>query len=78
MGALKASEPVVDEDAVDKYMATLLSPLLQVVVVPSTSTLVPDWQTSRVYSVDAIQFPEVEFELGTNLILSQNSTTTQG
>lgn len=79
VGLLKASAPVVEVEAVERYIATLLSVLeAQVVVVPSISALVPLEQTSRVSSVPVEQFPEVEFEEGVNLIKLENSMTIQG
>jgi len=41
VGALNASEPVVEVEAVEMYIATRSLPLVQVVVVPSIKALVP-------------------------------------
>ena len=69
VGGLKASEPVVDVDAVDKYIVTRSSPVVHVVVVPSIILLVfAAWHTPIETSVPEVQEPVVVSD--ENLILS--------
>ncbi len=79
VGAANASAPPPEEvDAVDKYIATLSSPAVQFVVLPSIRMLDPLLHISNVSSLPLVQLLSKLVAFGVNFILSENSMTIHG